>query len=63
VGGYLVENPIGRYLINSTTPGLVYGDGGSLTFHIQRDEPDSDEGRANWLPSPAGPFYLTMRIY
>ena len=63
VGGYLVENPIGRYLINSTTPGLVYDEDGSLTLHIQRDEPDTDAGRANWLPAPAGPFYLTMRIY
>ena len=63
VAGYLVDNPAGRYLINSTTSGLVTGDDGSLTMHIQQDEPDTDEGRANWLPSPVGPFYLTMRIY
>jgi len=63
VAGYLVENPIGRYLISSTTACLAYGDDGSLTMHIQRDEPDTDEGKANWLPSPAGPLYLTMRIY
>lgn len=23
----------------------------------------ADEGCANWLPSPSGPFYLTIRIY
>ncbi|MBT4986013.1 MAG: DUF1254 domain-containing protein [Ilumatobacter sp.] len=63
VAGYLVENPIERYLINSTTPGLAAGDDGSLTIHIQRDKPDTAEGRANWLPSPAGPLYLTIRIY
>ena len=63
VAGFLVENPIGRYLVNSTTPGLVRGDDGSLTIHIQHDEPDSPEGRANWLPAPAGDFYLAMRIY
>ena len=61
--GYLVENPIGRYLVNSTTEGLVRGNDGSLTLYIQHDEPDTPEGRANWLPAPAGPFYLTLRVY
>jgi len=63
VAGYLVENTIGRYLINSTTPGLVRGEDGSLTIHIQNHEPDTREGRANWLPAPRGRFYLTMRVY
>lgn len=61
--GYLVENPIGRYLINSTTRGLVLGQDGSLTIHIQSDEPDTEEGRANWLPAPTGPFYVILRLY
>ena len=61
--GFLVENPIGRYLINSTTDGLVLGEDGSLTMHIQRDQPDTVEGVANWLPTPEGPFYLVLRIY
>ena len=61
VAGYLVDNPIDRYLINATTPGLVYGDDGSLTIHIARDEPTDAE--ANWLPAPDGPLYLAMRIY
>jgi hypothetical protein len=63
VAGYLVENPIDRYLVNSTTPGLVTGADGSLTIHIQRDRPDSVEGAANWLPAPEGPFYVVLRIY
>jgi hypothetical protein len=63
VSGYLVENQIGRYLINSTTTGLVTGDDGSLTIHIQHGEPDTEAGRANWLPAPQGPFYLAMRLY
>jgi hypothetical protein len=63
VSGYLVENPIDRYLINSTTEGLVMGKDGSLTITIQHDEPDTDEGRANWLPAPKGPFYLHLRLY
>jgi hypothetical protein len=61
--GYFVDNPIGRYLINSTTGGLIRADDGSLVIHIQRDEPDTAEGRANWLPAPDGPFYLVLRLY
>ena len=61
--GYLVENPIDRYLINSTTEGLVRGEDGSLTLCFQHDEPDTPEGRANWLPAPAGPFYVVLRMY
>lgn len=61
--GYLVDNPIDRYLINSTTRGLIAGADGSLTLLIQHDEPATEEGRANWLPAPAGPFYLIMRLY
>jgi len=62
VAGYLVENPIDRYLINSTTTDLVWGSDGSLTVHLQHGEPDTDEGRANWLPAPEGPMYLILRI-
>jgi hypothetical protein len=61
--GYLVENPINRYLINSTTQGLVYGEDGSLTITIQREQPVDTTQKANWLPAPEGPFYLVMRIY
>ena len=61
--GYLVENPIDRYLIGSNTEGLSYGEDGSLTIHIQRERPESAAGQANWLPSPEGTFYLALRIY
>jgi hypothetical protein len=63
MAGYLVENPIKRYLINSTTPGLVYGKDGSLTITIQHAQSRDATEQANWLPSPEGPFYLVMRIY
>ncbi|MGD2059750.1 MAG: DUF1254 domain-containing protein [Acidimicrobiia bacterium] len=63
VSGYLIENPIDRYLVNSTTEGLVTGEDGSLTISIQHDEPDTEEGRANWLPAPRGPFYMHLRLY
>lgn len=61
--GYLIENPINRYLINSTTEGLVYGDDGALTIIIQYEQPQDATEKANWLPASEGPFYLTMRIY
>lgn len=61
--GYLVENPIDRYLINSTTEGLVYGEDGSLTITIQHEQPEEPAERANWLPAPKGPFYLVLRNY
>jgi hypothetical protein len=48
--GYLVENPINRYLINSTTPGLEYGKDGSLTITIQHEQPQDYTQKANWLP-------------
>jgi hypothetical protein len=63
VAGYLVENPIDRYLINSTTQGLTHGEDGSLTIVMQRGRPDDEREAANWLPTPDGPFYVAMRIY
>ena len=61
-GGYLIKNPIDRYLINSITEGLVYGEDGSLTIYLQHEQPDGEKA-ANWLPAPAEPFYMQMRIY
>jgi hypothetical protein len=61
--GYLVENPINRYLINSTTDNLVLDDDGGLTITIQRGEPTDAKERANWLPTPEGRFYLALRMY
>ena len=61
--GYLVKNPIDRYLINSTTEGLVRGADGSLTMCIQHERPDTEEAVKNWLPAPDGPFYVVLRVY
>jgi hypothetical protein len=61
--GYMVENPINRYLINSTTENLVLDDNGGLTITMQRDEPADPKERANWLPTPEGRFYLALRMY
>lgn len=61
--GYLVENPIGRYVINSTTENLVLDDDGGLTITMQHGEPTDPKEHANWLPTPKGRFYLALRMY
>ena len=35
---------------------------GSLTLYIQNKSPGADR-KANWLPAPADPVYLVMRLY
>ena len=30
---------------------------------MQHDEPDTRPRRANWLPTPAGPFRPILRVY
>ncbi len=57
----MVHNPIDRYSLGDRTPGLVYGDDGSLKIYLRKDEPP--EGKENWLPAPDGLFSLTMRVY
>jgi len=59
----LIENPIGRYLINSPMlPQMKKNADGSLTLHIQNESPGKDK-ESNWLPAPKGPIYLVMRLY
>jgi hypothetical protein len=58
--GLLYPNELGRYAVAATTPGLEYGAGGSLTVLIQHERPDDV---ANWLPAPAGEFYLDLRTW
>jgi hypothetical protein len=37
-------------------------DGGSLTIYLQKDSPGPAK-EANWLPAPAGQYYLLLRAY
>ena len=60
---YLVANPINRYSIGDRTPGIEYGDDGSLTITIQRDKPSDGVERSNWLPAPVGDFRPILRMY
>lgn len=58
---FLVANPIDRYSVGDRTPGLVTAPDGSVTVVISHDEPR--DGRANWLPAPAGGFRPMLRAY
>jgi hypothetical protein len=60
---YLVANAINRYSIGDRTPGLQYGEDGSVTIYMQKDSPGPDK-ESNWLPTPqSGPFRPIMRMY
>jgi hypothetical protein len=56
-----VRNPIGRYALGGDDA-LKRDPDGSFTMHIQHDSPGTDNV-SNWLPAPAGPFYLVLRNY
>lgn len=59
--GFPVPNSIDRYTLGDRDP-LVYNTDGSLDLYIQRLDP-GEARRSNWLPSPAGPLGVTMRLY
>lgn len=56
----LVDNPINRYKISSTTPNITYNKNGGLDITLSHKKPSS---KANWLPVPKGEFYLLLRLY
>ncbi len=59
----LINNPIDRYLVNSTMmDDFVFDEDGSLTIYVQKDAP-GEALESNWLPAPDGPFYCVMRLY
>jgi hypothetical protein len=58
---FFVANPLNRYSISVRQP-LKYNEDGSLTLYIQNQSP-GPEKEGNWLPAPAGKFYLMMRLY
>jgi hypothetical protein len=59
----LVENPINRYLLNSTMLKQLKKDkDGAITLYIQHQSPGKDL-ESNWLPAPDGLFRMIMRLY
>lgn len=59
---YTVPNPIGRYALGSDDKTLKSNPDGSLTIFLQKDDPGGAK-QANWLPAPAGQYYLILRSY
>ena len=65
---YQIDNGLWFYpneekkLTVSTRDTFVYNDDGSLTLYFQHASPGPDKA-ANWLPAPAAPFAMTMRLY
>jgi len=60
--GFLVPNAIGRYSIGDRTPGLIRGRDGSIDILVQHERP-GDLATVNWLPAPAEPFTIMLRLY
>lgn len=60
-GLWFYPNPLNRLTL-STRNTFVYNDDGSLTLYFQHESPGADK-EANWLPAPAAPFAMTMRLY
>ncbi len=61
MNNYTVPNPINRYMLGSDS-NLKKNSDGSFTIYIQKESPGKDK-ESNWLPAPAGPFYLIPRSY
>jgi hypothetical protein len=56
---FFYDNPLNRFSIGDRTPGLLRNADG-LSIMIG-GEPPTDT--SNWLPAPAGPYMLGLRIY
>ncbi|MEP9351646.1 DUF1254 domain-containing protein [Xanthobacter sp. KR7-225] len=65
---YQIDNGLWFYpnklnkLTVSTRNMFVYNEDGSLTLYFQHESPGKDKEQ-NWLPAPAAPFALTLRMY
>jgi len=60
-GLWFYPNKLNRLTL-STRNSFKYNDDGSLTLYFQNASPGADK-EANWLPAPAAPFAMTMRLY
>jgi hypothetical protein len=54
------DHPEERFAIGDRTAGLKYDSDGGLTLQLSHQRPDEIN---NWLPAPAEPFYLALRLY
>jgi hypothetical protein len=58
--GYFAANPIHRFAIGDRDA-LKFNADGSLDIYIQHAAPEGKE--SNWLPTPAAPFNVSLRLY
>ncbi|HMN97705.1 MAG TPA: DUF1254 domain-containing protein [Phycisphaerales bacterium] len=58
---FFVANPLNRYTLSERNRFRADPDG-SVTLHLQHENP-GPEKEPNWLPAPAGPFNLMLRLY
>jgi len=60
--GYFVPNPLNRYKLGSLSePKLDLNPDGSVDIYISHAQPQAHVN--NWLPAPAGAFYMDFRLY
>ena len=59
---FLVDNPIRRYALSDRSQGLKSEPDGSIVILMQ-PEPPADDAVSNWLPTPRGPFAVSLRAY
>lgn len=60
--GYFVPNPLNRYKLGSLSePKLDVNPDGSTDIYISHSQPKAHVN--NWLPAPAGTFYMDFRLY
>jgi len=58
---FFVDNPLNRYTLSQRNA-LATNRDGSVDLYIQHESPGKAK-ESNWLPAPAGPFILMMRLY
>lgn len=58
----LVANPLNRFIIRPSTPGLTKNADGSLTLNLAATQP-AGTPLGNWLPAPSGGFIVVLRTY
>ncbi len=54
------DNPLDRYALDDRSD-FEKGPDGSVTITMSHEEPKS--AISNWLPTPAAPFYVVLRMY